>query len=524
MAIEPGILFTPAILLGDPYLVEQGAGVYSPGELLEPGTVVFSDPYVSVSTNGVSLPGFLLSQYQLLFGDYYTNPLIPERIFYPGVLVQVSARPGLVSDTGLLLVLGFYVDFSGTPRLGFKGQSVQFTDETYGTFIASWYWEFGDGSTSNLQNPSHVYVNNGFYSVRLRVTSTNGDVSEVYKVNYIRITALPGSSISGTKEIFGFKLEGTPYTPETLTNSDYRYPVYDVKVAPDIEMYTAQSSFGNYSKVPSIAGKRSCAINFSVDLYTMTDLATAPAYFTLLQACGWKQTTHAIVGVSVKPNQLYNSTPATIEVVYEDDGDEPTQTVYKISGAMGNTKIIGEVGKPLRIEFSFIGSLEGITTRAFADRIVPVAFDDAVPLPYMEAIVRLYGNETNIEGIEINGNEVINLFSNINTKHGYSGAHVIDHYTLGTLTTNGDSAYVCEIENNIENSIIGALFIKYGDLTISSECVQIIKLGDDLSKLQILFLNNDVNILQGQTTDPGILTETIIELDSNIELEGDVEL
>ena len=26
----------------------------------------------------------------------------------------------------------------------------------------SWLWDFGDGNTSNLQNPSHTYQNGGF--------------------------------------------------------------------------------------------------------------------------------------------------------------------------------------------------------------------------------------------------------------------------------------------------------------------------------------------------------------------------
>ncbi len=32
----------------------------------------------------------------------------------------------------------------------------------------SWFWEFGDGSTSTAQNPQHTYTANGTYTVRLR--------------------------------------------------------------------------------------------------------------------------------------------------------------------------------------------------------------------------------------------------------------------------------------------------------------------------------------------------------------------
>lgn len=38
----------------------------------------------------------------------------------------------------------------------------------------SWLWNFGDGSTSNQQNPSHTYSNSGNYTVTLSVTNSFG--------------------------------------------------------------------------------------------------------------------------------------------------------------------------------------------------------------------------------------------------------------------------------------------------------------------------------------------------------------
>src|SRR5262249_30740732 len=36
----------------------------------------------------------------------------------------------------------------------------------------SWHWDFGDGSTSTQQNPSHTYNTNGTYTVTLIVQSS----------------------------------------------------------------------------------------------------------------------------------------------------------------------------------------------------------------------------------------------------------------------------------------------------------------------------------------------------------------
>ncbi len=58
-----------------------------------------------------------------------------------------------------------------------------FTDQSMGTFDfmdlssnnpTSWLWEFGDGNTSNLQNPQHTFATSGMYEVCLTVTNSAG--------------------------------------------------------------------------------------------------------------------------------------------------------------------------------------------------------------------------------------------------------------------------------------------------------------------------------------------------------------
>ncbi len=53
---------------------------------------------------------------------------------------------------------------------------MNFIDATIDDYCAltSWYWDFGDDSTSTLQNPSHQYVLSGTYPVTLVVTNSAG--------------------------------------------------------------------------------------------------------------------------------------------------------------------------------------------------------------------------------------------------------------------------------------------------------------------------------------------------------------
>jgi len=100
-----------------------------------------------------------------------------EKVAY----VQATARP--VAPT---------VDFSGSPTSGSFPLAVQFTDRSLngGAALTSWSWSFGDGGTSNTQNPGHTYLLPGNYTVSLVATNSVGPGS-ITKTNYITVTILP---------------------------------------------------------------------------------------------------------------------------------------------------------------------------------------------------------------------------------------------------------------------------------------------------------------------------------------------
>jgi PKD repeat protein len=56
---------------------------------------------------------------------------------------------------------------------------IHFTDQSYGTDL-SWTWDFGDGSTSVEQYPSHSYDSIGTYMVCLTVSTPNGQCQNFY--------------------------------------------------------------------------------------------------------------------------------------------------------------------------------------------------------------------------------------------------------------------------------------------------------------------------------------------------------
>ena len=75
--------------------------------------------------------------------------------------------------------------FSVNPTSGKAPLSVNLTDESTGT-ITSWNWNFGDGTSSTIQNPSHTYTDEGKYSVSLTVSGPYGSDTET-KTDFISI-------------------------------------------------------------------------------------------------------------------------------------------------------------------------------------------------------------------------------------------------------------------------------------------------------------------------------------------------
>src|SRR5206468_3905046 len=77
-------------------------------------------------------------------------------------------------------------DFSATPTTGKKPVDVDFTDLTSSS-VSTWAWDFGDGGTSTLKNPTHQYTVAGSYTVSLMATGPGGQDTDV-KTGYIAIT------------------------------------------------------------------------------------------------------------------------------------------------------------------------------------------------------------------------------------------------------------------------------------------------------------------------------------------------
>lgn len=93
------------------------------------------------------------------------------------------------------------------------GLTVQFTDQSYDPdgSVVGWLWNFGDGTTSTQQHPSHTYVTANTYIVNLTVTDNEGTTGISGRI----IVVQPGPG--GT---FGDFTEVTPLDSLFVTPQD----------------------------------------------------------------------------------------------------------------------------------------------------------------------------------------------------------------------------------------------------------------------------------------------------------------
>lgn len=80
--------------------------------------------------------------------------------------------------------------FGRYPNFGTVPLTVGFSDQS-DNYPTSWNWDFGDGQTSTVQNPTHIYTSIGAFSVSLTVSNAAGTDTETWNNCVVVITAPP---------------------------------------------------------------------------------------------------------------------------------------------------------------------------------------------------------------------------------------------------------------------------------------------------------------------------------------------
>lgn len=148
------------------------------------GLTHFTDE--STTASGTSIIAWLWN-----FGDPASGPdntstmQNPTHVYSsPGnktVVLMVTNSNQCVQDTIIEIIVNPTPVSNFTYTASCVGDSTQFTDLSLapGSAITSWAWDFGDGGTSTLQNPQHMFTAPGTYNVTLSVHNLAGCTDSV---------------------------------------------------------------------------------------------------------------------------------------------------------------------------------------------------------------------------------------------------------------------------------------------------------------------------------------------------------
>jgi Zn-dependent metalloprotease len=188
------------------------------GVLMDDGGIgPYSDNVESVAI--INPPG--ATQVQLAFSMFDLEVFWDSVIVYDGASTSAPVLGGFTGNTipngglpfvssggaltlrfhsdGSVALAGFEATWSATgatngpnaqftaPVSGAIAQVLNFTDQS--TNAISWAWDFGDGNTAAVQNPTHAYSANGVYNVSLRVANPNGCDDYYYQNVYIGVVS-----------------------------------------------------------------------------------------------------------------------------------------------------------------------------------------------------------------------------------------------------------------------------------------------------------------------------------------------
>lgn len=303
-------------------------------------------------------------------------------------------------NTGLeILDPGSVTDFQANfeameDTITFDSLSYFFIDESMGEGIISWYWDFGDGSSSLESNPNHIYSEPGVYDVALTVST------EPFHHDF-RTSTIIKKVKAGMRDYFHFGGHAyAGYFPVDIGTA-YLYKIEDDVFIPidTAEFDTLGYYFffqlveGDY-KVKTFPSASSVNAGQYLPTYYGDALLWTKAKTIDLTATGWEY------DISMIPNYEYTSGDGAIDgVVTLDEGQNPlledvavilfneedncltyiksnNEGVFEFTGlAYGTYKVMAEVPGM----FTYPSSITLTEESPNVEDISIVVYDDEIP-------------------------------------------------------------------------------------------------------------------------------------------------
>ncbi|MFT4155314.1 lectin-like domain-containing protein [Parafilimonas sp.] len=297
------------------------------------------------------------------------------------VTLNITGGDGCTSDTTVQeITVGSYpvADFTTKPSLACDNQDVVFTDATtldVGT-ENYWYWNFGNGATSSLQNPLPVNYAAGEYTVQFYVKTAEGCASD---------TAAKTFTVSEAPEIDFEKKDTCRNTPvdflaenlsPSVTINEWYWDFDDNSFSSDASLQHVFTDTGTYNVSLTAQAANGCisdtvtkpVIMYGTNAYAGRDSTILQGYPYQLQASGgtyysWSPSTGLNNPNVANPVATLDNDITYILTASTDKGCATTDTL--------NLRVIK--GPEIYVPLAFTPNNDGLNDRF---KIIPVGISE----------------------------------------------------------------------------------------------------------------------------------------------------
>ncbi|MDD5143753.1 PKD domain-containing protein [Methanoregula sp.] len=307
------------------------------------------------------------------------------------------------------------VTFTADQIAGPAPLTVQFTGTSPLT-VTAWHWDFGDGVTSDEQNPPHTYSYGGVYSVNLTITNSNG-MNTLIKTKYISVYSPPTAAFTATP-VSGKSPLSVSFTDQsTGAPTSWYWEFGDGTTSTEqnpVHIFTASGSSTTTYTV-NLTATNSVGTNTTSKTDYITPYSTAPVIsFTASPRVG-------VVFQTIQFNDISIHSPTAWLWDFGDGttstDQNPTHTYSAVGNYSINLSATNVFGTSSRLKNSFI------------DIVTPGPIDPAYPYLYV----------ANDEGVkfDLNGTNPVyvpNTYS-FATMGGLNALHISSGNSVSDITT-----------------------------------------------------------------------------------------
>ncbi len=182
-----------------------------------------------------------------------------------------SGCDSTLTQLGLFDIANPTANFTAFPTFAFcPPLLVAFTDAS--TDAVSWLWDFGNGSTSAIQNPSHIYTQSGIYTVRLIVTNLNGCTDTIVMPDLIQLSG-PSGDFTFFPDTIGCPPYEITYVSNTTNATIYTWDFGDGSLGNGASATHSYTQLGAYIPTLIIEDNNGCSFTYqSVDTLQIAPL------------------------------------------------------------------------------------------------------------------------------------------------------------------------------------------------------------------------------------------------------------